>query len=87
MLSHNHDNCNHLLDSLADYVDGVLAPELCDDIERHIADCEDCRIVVDTYKKTIYLYHETTEKPAIPSDVRVRLFRRLNLEDYIGDTV
>ncbi len=81
-----HDNCHHFLDSLSDYVDGELKADLCLEIERHMADCDDCQIVIDTLKKTVYLYHETAEEPAIPSDVRVRLFRRLNLDDFLGDT-
>ncbi len=87
MMHHDHKNCYHILDSLSDYVDGELREELCHEIERHIADCEDCRIVVDTYKKTIYLYHETVGEPEIPSDVRLRLFRRLDLEDFLGDAI
>ena len=83
MKHHDHENCFHLLDSLSDYVDGELGAALCQEIERHIAGCEDCRIVVDTYKKTISLYHDTTAEPEIPSDVRTRLFRRLNLEDFL----
>jgi len=79
----HHQNCHHFLDSLSDYVDGELSAKLCQELKRHMADCDDCQIVVDTLKKTVYLYHETVEEPAIPSDVRVRLFRRLNLEDYI----
>ena len=50
-----------------------------------MADCDDCQIVVDTLKKTVSLYKEATEEPAIPSDVRVRLFRRLKLDDYLGE--
>jgi len=78
--------CHQLLDSLSAYVDGELKEELCQEIERHMADCEDCRIVVDTLKKTIELYHQTVEsKPTLPSDVRMRLFRRLNLEEYLEE--
>jgi len=83
---HKHDeNCYHFLDSLSDYVDGELKAELCQELERHMADCDDCQIVVDTLKKTVSLYKEAAEEPAIPSDVRVRLFRKLNLDDYMGE--
>ncbi len=81
----HHEDCPQLLDSLSDYIDGELREELCHEIERHIADCEDCRIVVDTLKKTIYLYHETAQEPEIPSDVRTRLFRRLALGDLLDE--
>ncbi|MGC8856012.1 MAG: anti-sigma factor family protein [Anaerolineae bacterium] len=76
--------CRDLLSSLSDYVDGTLQEELCRQLERHLAECEDCRIVVDTYKKTISLYHTTAETD-LPNDVRQRLFKRLDLEQFIND--
>ena len=81
----HHENCHHFLDSLSDYVDGELKAELCQELEHHMEDCDDCQIVVDTLKKTVSLYKEAAEEPAIPSDVRVRLFRRLDLEDYMSE--
>ena len=81
--SHNHDDsarCQELLGQLNDYVDGTLTSELCRDLELHLADCPDCRVVVDTLAKTITLYHGLDETPGgIPADVEARLLRRLNL--------
>ena len=37
--------CAHLLADLSDYLDGEAAAEVCAAIERHLADCEDCRVV------------------------------------------
>jgi len=74
--------CRSLLASLSDYVDGAAQEELCREIERHLAECQDCRVVVDTLKKTIYLVHAASETE-IPTDVRERLFRRLDLEDFL----
>ena len=85
-MTHSHDhqgNCKDLLGQLSDYVDGVLQDELCLEIERHISECQNCRIVVDTMKKTIYLYQSTSTKDKIPSDVRSRLFSSLDLEEYL----
>lgn len=76
-------NCQSLLASLSDYVDGRAQEELCREIERHLAECENCRVVVDTLKKTIFLYHTTAAQADLPSDVRERLFMRLNLEDFL----
>jgi anti-sigma factor (TIGR02949 family) len=77
-----HENCHHLLDSLSDFVDGELKEELCTELERHLAECEDCRIVVDTLKKTVYLYHSTASEPTeIPIDVKARLYKRLEIDD------
>jgi predicted anti-sigma-YlaC factor YlaD len=65
-------------------VDGELGTELCREIEKHIAECEDCRIVVDTTRKTIDLVHVSNyPQTGLPDDVRDRLFKRLNLADYL----
>ncbi len=82
----DHENCHHFLNELSEYVDGELDESLCHEIEKHLAHCEKCRIVVDTLKKTIFLYHETTETPELPSDVRSRLYRRLKLDQYMQDS-
>lgn len=83
---HDHQDCSHLLGSLSEYVDGTLGQEFCEEIERHVGECEDCRIVIDTLKKTIYLYHETAEPSDIPKEVRSRLFKRLDLDEFINQT-
>ena len=81
-----HENCPHFLDELSEYIDGELDEALCEEIKNHIADCEKCRIVVDTLKKTISLYNETAETPELPSDVRSRLYHRLHLDPYLRDS-
>ncbi len=84
MTDHDHSQCRSLLGSLSDYVDGTLGEELCEEIQRHVSECQNCRIVVDTLQKTVYLYHETAaDEAVVPGPVRERLFRTLNLEDYL----
>ena len=78
-------NCRHLLGSLSEYVDGTLDESLCAEIERHMSDCEDCRIVIDSLRKTIYLYKETSQQERMPDGVRQRLYQRLDLDDYLED--
>ena len=80
---HQHKNCRKLLGSLSEYVDGELDDELCSALEHHLEDCEDCRIVVDTLRKTVYLYHTTAETEDIPNDIRKRLYKSLNIEEFI----
>lgn len=82
-MTYHEKSCRQLLAYLSEYVDGSLDERLCAEIDRHIADCEDCRIVVDTLRKTIYLYHVTAEPPQVPQDVRERLFNRLHLEEFL----
>ena len=80
----NHAACNHLLDNLSEFVDGDLKEELCQEIQQHLDGCEDCRVVVDTLRKTIYLVRaNAAEQVELPNDVRERLFRRLDLEEFV----
>ncbi len=78
-----HHNCKSLLSSLSDYVDGSLDETLCAEIERHMAGCENCQIVINTLQKTVELYQETTKPANVPSDVRARLFKQLDLEEFL----
>lgn len=75
-----HRDCKHLLGSLSEYVDGELEGELCAELEHHLAECQDCRIVVDSLHKTISLYNTTGQRVDVPDGVRERLFRRLDLD-------
>ena len=75
--------CHALLGSLSDYIDGAAEDELCAEIERHLASCEDCRIVVDTLRKTITLYKTSAGQTPVPEEVRLHLFQRLNLEGFV----
>jgi len=83
MNEHMHKNCDELLGSLSAYIDGDLPPELCEELEKHLAGCNDCRAVLNTTKRTIDLVHSPIEKPDLPEDVRERLFKRLNLDTYL----
>ena len=78
-------HCKSLLGSLSDYVDGTAQEEICRELEEHLSDCENCRIVVDTLKKTVYLYHSNTDTD-LPVDVRERLFKKLNLDEHLKTT-
>jgi anti-sigma factor RsiW len=80
---HKRKNCHQLLGSLSEYVDGELSDEICTLLEHHMEDCEDCRIVVDTLRKTVDIYHISAETEILPSDIRQRLYKTLNIEEYL----
>ena len=80
-----HDkNCRHLLDSLSDYIDGQLGDELCQELDKHLVGCENCKIVVDTLRKTVYLYQVNNSESEIPSEVRQRLYQKLDMNEFLG---
>ena len=56
-------DCNEVLEQLADYLDDSARKELCQAIEAHLSRCRDCRIEVDTVRKTIVLYQMDQEVP------------------------
>jgi len=64
---------------LSDYLEGDLHPELCAEIERHLAECGNCRIVVDTLRKTVMLYQAYGHEE-VPTDAKARLVAVLELE-------
>lgn len=77
---HDYELCRSLLDQVSDYIDGELEAALCAELEAHLADCPDCRVMVDTVRKTITLYHAQTPSD-LPPDVEDRLFKVLQLEE------
>ncbi|MDF1520547.1 MAG: zf-HC2 domain-containing protein [Brevefilum sp.] len=82
-MTHEHDiTCQNILENLNTYIDGELGDEICADIEAHIQTCLDCRIVVNTLKKTIELCKYADSESSLPVETRHRLFAKLNLEDY-----
>jgi predicted anti-sigma-YlaC factor YlaD len=64
---------------LSDYLEGDLHPEMCAEIERHLAECGNCRIVVDTLRKTIMLYQAYGHEE-VSDDAKARLVAVLELE-------
>ena len=81
----NHFECSELKKMISDYLDGELSENLCHDLERHMNECHDCQIVINTFKKTIELSKTLQEDETLPGDVRQRLFKCLDLHDYLGE--
>lgn len=80
-MTHQHtSSCRELLAQISDYVDGELQAELCARLEKHLADCPDCRVMVDTTRKTVLLFkrcYHLTEESLSPA-VTDRLWRALD---------
>lgn len=76
MTAHDREGCRELLGALSDYIDGELEAHLCQEIEKHLAECQNCQILVDTLRKTIWLYQQ--ERPeSLPQAVAERLRQAL----------
>ena len=68
-------------------MDGALQDELCRKLERHLSECDYCGMVLDTLKKTISLYQSGDRDTTIPDGVRERLFKRLELDEFVKKTL
>ena len=87
---HNHSEqtpeCQALLAQLGDYIDGELEQSLCAEIEQHLADCNDCRVLVDTTRKTVLLYRQQGQQNPVelPAEITGRLWQKLDEEGCIS---
>lgn len=69
--------CRDYISNLNDYLDGELEPELCDEIERHVGQCENCRIMVDTLTKTVKLCRDG-QSERLPEKLQKKLQDKLH---------
>ena len=73
--------CEEVLANISDYVDGDLAKDLCAKIELHMGECHNCRVVVDTMRRTVEIVQLSDEGEGLPTDIHQRLLARLQLPD------
>ena len=79
-----HGKCQEVMNQICEYVEGTLNADLCAELERHLSGCEDCRVVVDTLRKTIELYQKSeNETEPLPDAVRERLFACLDIKEFL----
>jgi len=77
--------CRDYISGLSDYLDGELDAQLCAEIEKHLAECENCRIMVDTLRQTVKLCREGREEKLPPSlETRLNDILRARWEKKFG---
>ena len=69
-------NCRDYISDLNTYIDGEIDPELCAEIEKHLGQCKNCSIMVDTMRKTVKLCREGKAEP-LPPSLEAKLNRML----------
>jgi len=70
-------NCNGVIREISNYIDGQLDPPVKQELERHLQDCEDCKMVVDQTRLTVEIFCDS--KPVeLPTDVKARLHDALH---------
>jgi anti-sigma factor RsiW len=69
-------NCKGVIRELSDYLDGDLRLAEKQELERHLEDCEDCKMVVDQTRLTVEVFCDK-EQVELPADVKSRLHEAL----------
>ena len=69
-------NCRELLELLSEYIEGELPPELRGEIECHVEECPQCKLVIDTLKLTIKLYN-CLEPCTLPEKIKEEVLGKL----------
>jgi predicted anti-sigma-YlaC factor YlaD len=77
-------DCQEVLEQLSDYLDEDARAELCKEIEAHMALCPNCRLEVDTLRKTIVLY-QAGERVEVPVLLKEHLHAALAQEYAMSD--
>lgn len=70
--------CEQLVTYLSDYLEDALDTELTKAAEQHLATCKNCRVVLDSTQKTIYLYKQHGAVTQIPVARKEALFDRIS---------
>ena len=64
--------CHDYISNLNDFLDGEIDPSLCEEIEKHIGQCENCRIMIDSMRQTVKLCREGREE-SLPKELESKL--------------
>ncbi len=77
--------CPDYIQQLNDYLDGQVDASLCAEIERHIGECANCRIMVDTLKQTVTLFRDDKAETLPPAlETRLNSLLKARWEQKFG---
>lgn len=71
---------DRLRDELAAYALGALGPGEVAGLERHLADCEECRVELEWLRPAVAMLPESVERIEPPRELRVRLMEQVRAE-------
>ncbi len=72
-------SCARVYEHLCENLDSKLDSESCRRIKAHMKECSDCSALLDSLKKTVYLYKQYPS-PSLTSQTRKKLFAVIQLE-------
>ncbi len=69
-------NCKGIIREISNYIDGDLDLAMKQELERHLEDCVDCKMVVDQTRLTVEVFCDS-QPVELPGDVKSRLHEAL----------
>lgn len=69
--------CKEFLQELNDYLDETASRDIRERLEKHVSECPNCWVIVDTTRRTLKIY-KGMEQKEIPEDVQARLLAALD---------
>lgn len=76
-----HDHGKEMLKKIQEQLGRDVDAAVIKDVARHMEECPDCRIYVDSVQQTVKIYRVTETEQTIPDDVSERLFKVLKLSE------
>ena len=58
--------CQEVVELITDYLEGVLSPERCAQLEEHLAGCDGCRNYLEQMRLTIGMLRSLAQEPVFP---------------------
>jgi RNA polymerase sigma-70 factor (ECF subfamily) len=78
------EGCRPFMDRFCETLGEDPSSPLCRELEKHLKDCPDCSLQVNTIKRTVEIYRALPRRK-VPGEVQERLLVRLNLPCKKGD--
>ncbi|MCK4558803.1 MAG: hypothetical protein KAV45_03395 [Calditrichia bacterium] len=64
---------------ICDFMGEDLNAPACKEVAEHLESCPNCKVYLDTVKKTVIICQEIEKEEKMPQEVKNRLFKVLNL--------
>jgi heterodisulfide reductase subunit B len=75
--------CKDFLNELSDFLDETLDPAIRAALHKHVNECPNCWVILDTTQRTIKVY-KGLEPQSIPPDIHSRLMTALQKKMSAG---
>jgi anti-sigma factor RsiW len=69
-------NCDGVVRSVSSYIDGELEPVVRHEFEVHVAECWECKVLVEQTKHTVSIFFDC-DLVDLPGDAKKRLHEKL----------